>query len=96
MKKLALISVSDKSNLTNLSKGLADNDYEIIATGNTANKIRESGVKVTEISDITGFPELFDGRVKTLHQKIIGGILFRRVQLRLLPTPHPAYVQLTA
>ncbi len=78
MKKLALISVSDKSNLTKLSKGLADNDYEIIATGNTANKIREVGIKVTEISDITGFPELFNGRVKTLHPKIIGGILFRR------------------
>lgn len=78
MKKLALISVSDKSNLTKLSKGLADNDYEIIATGNTAIKIREAGVKVTDISDITGFPELFDGRVKTLHPKIIGGILFRR------------------
>ena len=78
MKKLALISVSDKSNLTKLSKGLADNDYEIIATGNTAIKIREAGIKVTDISDITGFPELFDGRVKTLHPKIIGGILFRR------------------
>jgi phosphoribosylaminoimidazolecarboxamide formyltransferase/IMP cyclohydrolase len=78
LKKLALISVSDKSNLTKLSKGLADNDYEIIATGNTAIKIREAGVKVTDISDITGFPELFDGRVKTLHPKIIGGILFRR------------------
>jgi phosphoribosylaminoimidazolecarboxamide formyltransferase/IMP cyclohydrolase len=78
LKKLALISVSDKSNLTKLSKGLADNDYEIIATGNTASKIREVGIKVTEISDITGFPELFNGRVKTLHPKILGGILFRR------------------
>ncbi|MGB5895525.1 MAG: bifunctional phosphoribosylaminoimidazolecarboxamide formyltransferase/IMP cyclohydrolase [Ignavibacteriaceae bacterium] len=78
MKKLALISVSDKSNLTKLSKGLADNGYEIIASGNTANKIREAGIKVTQISDITGFPELFSGRVKTLHPKILGGILFRR------------------
>ena len=78
LKKLALISVSDKSNLNRLSKGLADNDYEIIATGNTAKKIREAGVEVTEISDITGFPELFSGRVKTLHPKILGGILFRR------------------
>jgi len=78
LKKLALISVSDKSNLTKLSKGLADNDYEIIASGNTANKIREAGIKVTDISDITGFPELFSGRVKTLHPKILGGILYRR------------------
>jgi phosphoribosylaminoimidazolecarboxamide formyltransferase/IMP cyclohydrolase len=78
LKKLALISVSDKSNLTKLSKGLADNGYEIIASGNTANKIREAGIKVTQISDITGFPELFSGRVKTLHPKILGGILFRR------------------
>ncbi|MCH6573934.1 MAG: bifunctional phosphoribosylaminoimidazolecarboxamide formyltransferase/IMP cyclohydrolase [Bacteroidetes bacterium] len=78
MKKLALISVFDKSNITELSKGLADNDYEIIATGNTAQKIREAGVEVTEISEITGFPEIFSGRVKTLHPKIFGGILFRR------------------
>jgi phosphoribosylaminoimidazolecarboxamide formyltransferase/IMP cyclohydrolase len=78
LKKLALISVSDKSNLTKLSKGLADYDYEIIATGNTAKKIREAGIEVTEISDITEFPEMFNGRVKTLHPKIIGGILFRR------------------
>ena len=78
MKKLALISVSDKSNLTKLSKGLADNGYDIIASGNTANKIREAGINVTDISDITGFPELFGGRVKTLHPKILGGILFRR------------------
>jgi phosphoribosylaminoimidazolecarboxamide formyltransferase / IMP cyclohydrolase len=78
LKKSALISVSDKSNLTKLSKGLAENDYKIIATGNTAKKIRESGIDVTEISEITEFPEIFDGRVKTLHPKILGGILFRR------------------
>ena len=78
MKKFALISVSDKSNLTKLAKGLVDNDFEIVATGNTANKIREAGIEVTDISDITGFPELFSGRVKTLHPKILGGILFRR------------------
>ena len=78
MKKLAVISVFDKSNITELSKGLADNDYEIIATGSTAQRIREAGVEVTEISEITGFPEIFSGRVKTLHPKIFGGILFRR------------------
>lgn len=78
MKRTALISVSDKSNLVELSKGLAENDYKILATGNTAKKIRDAGVDVTEISEITEFPEIFDGRVKTLHPKILGGILFRR------------------
>lgn len=78
MKKLALISVSDKTNLEKLAYGLAQNNYQLIATGNTANKIKDSGIDVTEISELTGFPEIFDGRVKTLHPKIFGGILFRR------------------
>lgn len=78
MKKFALISVSDKSNLENLAKGLKENNYDLIATGNTAKKIKEAGIEVTEISEITGFPEIFGGRVKTLHPKITGGILFRR------------------
>ena len=78
MKKLALISVSDKSNIEELASGLHQNNYDIIATGNTANKIREAGIDVKEISDITNFPEIFAGRVKSLHPKILGGILFRR------------------
>ncbi|MGD8307787.1 MAG: bifunctional phosphoribosylaminoimidazolecarboxamide formyltransferase/IMP cyclohydrolase, partial [Ignavibacteria bacterium] len=78
MKKLALISVSDKTNLEKLASGLAKNNYEIIATGNTAKKIKEAGVNVTEIADLTDFPEIFNGRVKTLHPKIFGGILLRR------------------
>ncbi len=78
MKKLALISVSDKSKIVELAKSLADHDYEIIATGNTAKALSSSGIKVVNISSITGFPEIFDGRVKTLHPKIFGGILFRR------------------
>ena len=58
--------------------GLVKNGYEIIATGNTAKLLSENKIDVTEISSITGFPEIFDGRVKTLHPKIFGGILFRR------------------
>lgn len=78
MKKIALISVSDKTNITEFGKEISDLGYEIIATGNTAKLLNESGIKVTQISEITSFPEVFDGRVKTLHPKIFGGILFRR------------------
>ncbi|MEE9450191.1 MAG: bifunctional phosphoribosylaminoimidazolecarboxamide formyltransferase/IMP cyclohydrolase [Ignavibacteriaceae bacterium] len=78
MRKFALLSVSDKTNLIELAQGLVARDYTIMATGNTAKKLSSSGIKVTEISDITGFPEIFDGRVKTLHPKITGGILMRR------------------
>jgi phosphoribosylaminoimidazolecarboxamide formyltransferase/IMP cyclohydrolase len=78
LKKLALISVSDKSKILELAESLEKNGYEIIATGNTAKTLSSSGIKVTIISSITGFPEIFSGRVKTLHPKIFGGILFRR------------------
>ena len=78
MRKFALLSVSDKTNLIELAQGLVVKDYTIIATGNTAKKLFSSGMKVTEISDVTGYPEIFDGRVKTLHPKITGGILMRR------------------
>lgn len=78
MKKLALISVSDKNKILLFAKALIENDYQIIATGNTAKLLSENNIKVTEISSITGFPEIFDGRVKTLHPKIFGGILYRR------------------
>ncbi len=78
MKKLALISVSDKTKIVEFAKGLVKNGYQILATGNTAKVLSENKIGVTEISFITGFPEIFDGRVKTLHPKIFGGILFRR------------------
>ncbi|HEX9253796.1 MAG TPA: bifunctional phosphoribosylaminoimidazolecarboxamide formyltransferase/IMP cyclohydrolase, partial [Ignavibacteriaceae bacterium] len=78
MKKLALLSVSDKSKIVEFANGLVKNGYLIIATGNTAKVLSENKIDVTEISSITGFPEIFDGRVKTLHPKIFGGILFRR------------------
>ncbi|MCL5027879.1 MAG: bifunctional phosphoribosylaminoimidazolecarboxamide formyltransferase/IMP cyclohydrolase [Bacteroidetes bacterium] len=78
MDKLALISVSDKNKIVEFAKSLVDLNYKIIATGNTAKILSSSGINVTEISSLTGFPEIFDGRVKTLHPKIFGGILFRR------------------
>ena len=78
MKKLALLSVSDKSNLLKLAKGLVESNYRLIATGNTAKKIMDAGLEVTEVADITGFPEILNGRVKTIHPKIFGGILLRR------------------
>ncbi|MHB1685791.1 MAG: bifunctional phosphoribosylaminoimidazolecarboxamide formyltransferase/IMP cyclohydrolase [Ignavibacteriaceae bacterium] len=78
MKKLALISVSDKTNIIDFAKSLIELDFQILATGNTAKLLVQSKINVTEISNFTGFPEVFDGRVKTLHPKIFGGILFRR------------------
>jgi phosphoribosylaminoimidazolecarboxamide formyltransferase / IMP cyclohydrolase len=78
LKKLALISVSDKSNIVNFTQKLVKNGYSIIATGNTAKSLSSAGIDVTEISTLTGFPEIFSGRVKTLHPLIMGGILMRR------------------
>ena len=71
----ALISLSDKSGLDELAVGLARHGIEIVSTGGTAAKLRESGAEVGDISDFTGFPEMMDGRVKTLHPKVHGGLL---------------------
>ena len=71
----ALISLSDKSGLAELAAGLARHNIEIISTGGTAAKLREIGAAVRDISDLTGFPEIMDGRVKTLHPKVHGGLL---------------------
>ena len=76
--KTALLSVSDKSGLVDFARGLAAFGTSILSTGGTAKLLRDGGVKVTEVSDHTGFPEMLDGRVKTLHPKIHGGILARR------------------
>ena len=78
MKKLALISVFDKTGIVEFAAGLKGNGFDLIATGNTFKLLSENGIAVTEIKDITGFPEIFHGRVKTLHPKISGGILMRR------------------
>jgi phosphoribosylaminoimidazolecarboxamide formyltransferase/IMP cyclohydrolase len=71
----ALISLSDKSGLDELARGLAKHGVEIVSTGGTAAKLREAGAAVRDISDLTGFPEMMDGRVKTLHPKVHGGLL---------------------
>lgn len=74
----ALISVSDKSNLIPLAQALQQLNIEILATGGTARQLQENGITITDVSAHTGFPEIMDGRVKTLHPKIHGGILARR------------------
>jgi len=78
MIKRALMSVSDKGGLVDFAKGLAAMGVEILSTGGTAKALREGGVPVIEVSDYTGFPEMMDGRLKTLHPRIHGGLLSRR------------------
>ena len=78
MAKRALVSVSDKTGLVDFVKGLQTAGWEIIATGGTQKLLENSGVKTIGISDVTGFPEICDGRVKTLHPKVHGGLLARR------------------
>ena len=75
--KRALISVSDKTGLVEFAKALVELDYEILSTGGTARALRDAGVAVVEVSDVTKFPEILDGRVKTLHPIIHAGILAR-------------------
>lgn len=76
--KRALISVSDKTGLVELGQALADAGVEILSTGGSAKALRDAGVTVTEVAEHTGFPEMMDGRVKTLHPKIHGGLLALR------------------
>ena len=74
----ALISVSDKTGIVELAKELVGLGIEIISTGGTYKKLKEEGIEAIEISELTGFPECLDGRVKTLHPMVHGGLLFRR------------------
>src|SRR5690554_4310197 len=74
----ALISVTDKTRVEYLAKGLVRAGVEILSTGGTARVLKEGGITVTDIGDYTGFPEMLDGRVKTLHPKVHGGLLYRR------------------
>jgi phosphoribosylaminoimidazolecarboxamide formyltransferase/IMP cyclohydrolase len=76
--KLALLSVSDKSGIVELARGLSALGVELLSTGGTAQLLQKEGVRVTEVSAYTGFPEMLDGRVKTLHPKVHGGLLARR------------------
>lgn len=78
MSKRALVSVSDKTGLVPFVEGLVSLGWEIVATGGTQKLLEDSGVKTVGISEVTGFPEILDGRVKTLHPKVHGGLLARR------------------
>src|ERR1700722_14469994 len=74
----ALISVSDKTGLIELGRRLAAAKVELLSTGGSAKALREAGIAVKDVSEVTGFPEIMDGRVKTLHPKVHGGLLARR------------------
>lgn len=74
----ALISLTDKSGIEQFATALASKGIEILSTGGTAAKLRNAGIDVTDVSDFTNFPEMLDGRVKTLHPKVHGGILHQR------------------
>ncbi|HAH86367.1 MAG TPA: bifunctional phosphoribosylaminoimidazolecarboxamide formyltransferase/inosine monophosphate cyclohydrolase, partial [Armatimonadetes bacterium] len=76
--KRALVSVSDKTGVVEFAKALQEMGVEIISTGGTAKALADAGVKVTGISDVTGFPEMMEGRVKTLHPAVHGGLLADR------------------
>ena len=76
----ALLSVSDKTNLSEFARGLHDLGVQLVSTGGTFRALQDEGIPATEVSSVTEFPEMMDGRVKTLHPKIHGGILGRRDQ----------------
>src|SRR3954470_11931700 len=71
----ALISVSDKTGLIEFARSLASHGVELVSTGGTAKALKDAGLKVMDVSELTGFPEMMDGRVKTLHPKVHGGLL---------------------
>ncbi|MFL5864195.1 MAG: bifunctional phosphoribosylaminoimidazolecarboxamide formyltransferase/IMP cyclohydrolase, partial [Solirubrobacteraceae bacterium] len=73
--KRALLSVSDKTGIVEFARGLTELGIEVISTGGTARELIENGVRVRSISELTGFPEIMDGRVKTLHPKLYAGLL---------------------
>ena len=74
----ALLSVSDKNGLVELATALAARGVDLVSTGGTAKLLADNGLPVTEVAEMTGFPEMLDGRVKTLHPKVHGGLLARR------------------
>src|SRR6201747_1000958 len=78
MSLTALLSVSDKTGIVDFARTLHDSGVKLLSTGGTAKLLAENGLPVTEVSEITGFPEMLDGRVKTLHPVVHGGLLARR------------------
>jgi phosphoribosylaminoimidazolecarboxamide formyltransferase/IMP cyclohydrolase len=78
--RYALISVADKTGIENLARALCDFGFEVLSTGGTAKALASSGIPLTEMSEYTGFPEILDGRVKSLHPRVYGGILARDIQ----------------
>lgn len=74
----ALLSVYDKTGIVDFARELADLEISLVSTGGTARALRAEGLAVSDVSEVTGFPEMLDGRVKTLHPKVHGGLLFRR------------------
>ena len=74
----AIISVSDKEGIVDFSKKLVERGVEIVSTGGTASLLQKNGIRTLSVSDVTGFPEMLDGRVKTLHPKVFAGLLARR------------------
>ena len=76
-RRYALLSVSDKTGIENLGRGLVDLGFTILSTGGTAKALESAGVPITRVAEYTGFPEILDGRVKTLHPRIHGGLLAR-------------------
>src|SRR5881227_853620 len=74
----ALLSVTDKTGLVEFARALAGHGVELVSTGGTSKALRDAGLTVKDISDLTGFPEMLDGRVKTLHPRVHGGLLYIR------------------
>ena len=78
MTRTALLSVSDKTGIVDFARALHERDIRLLSTGGTARLLADAGLPVTEVAEVTGFPEMLDGRVKTLHPRIHGGLLARR------------------
>jgi len=93
MKKRALLSVSDKTGLIELAKVLVDHSIELISTGGTKKALQEAGLPVLGIEEVTGFPEMLDGRVKTLHPLVHGGLLFKRQDPSHVAQVEAAHIQ---
>ena len=91
---LALLSVSDKSGVVDFARGLTSLGWNLVSTGGTARALRDAGLTVRDVSDLTKFPEMLDGRVKTLHPMIHGGLLARRDLSDHQATVHPHEIPL--